>query len=215
MSDSQFDRTRENMQEFDNAAQTCTQLRDALKELIKNASAGKTLPGRLLKQVMEVLKSDPVSDRGERQVAKGDLSLLKGFEFNTMSRLENIFFPVYSVTADRASGKLTLKVLPFIPVKKVTATKAATHVRIVTAVVELDLVNNSKVVTEAQSDYILLGKTEITIPDIENQFTPNTKQALLMVLCIEFYQDVNGKKYILKDEKHNPLNVIHAESAVA
>jgi hypothetical protein len=50
--------------------------------------------------------------------------------------------------------------------------------------------------------------------NLEVSITPDSKQAFLHVLGVEYFQEVNGKMYALKDATHTALCVIHAESAV-
>ena len=66
---------------------------------------------------MRILKTDPVSDRGQRMVAKGNVSLLRLFEFNSRNRITQSLYNKYVKRIDRASGKITVNIPGFIPKK--------------------------------------------------------------------------------------------------
>src|SRR6516162_6127520 len=90
-SDPNFNRTRENNAEFGNACTSGKTLRHSLNAVLKNARDGRMV-SRLSKTMMQVIKSDTVSPRGQRNVAAGDLQLLKGFEFNGGAVFNSTFY---------------------------------------------------------------------------------------------------------------------------
>lgn len=213
--DASLERTRENVAEFTDAMSAAKLIRHAFRVFIKVAVGGRTLVGRMQKALLLVLKSDTVSDRGARLVTKGDLGLLKKFEFNDKAFLANILFAKYSATVDRSTGKLTVQFPAFIPSVSITAPVSTTHFRLVTAAAELNLEGKDFTASEFKSEYLPFNKTETVPVNLEVSITPNSRQAFLQVLGVEFYQEVNGKMYLLKSDAHNALSVIHAESAVA
>ena len=213
--DPSFERTRENVAEFTVAGKTARLIRDTFRSLVKSAAAGNILVPRMQAELMKVLKSDSTSDRGARLVSKGDFSMLKGFEFNDKASLDAVFYAKFSSSADRATGKLSIQFPKFFPSRELAAPAAATHFKITASAAELDLEKEEYAVHEVSSETLRLQNAETTIPNLENQITANSKKALLWLLCVEFYQEVNGKMYLLKNHARNPLKVIHAESAVA
>ena len=103
--DPAFQRTRENGNEFGEAGRQGKFLRIAFRNVLDKA-ADKRLTSRLTAKLMEIVKSDGVNGRGERKVASGDLSLLKGFEFNNRSNLSSTLFAPMLATVDRATGSV-------------------------------------------------------------------------------------------------------------
>src|SRR6218665_3698710 len=86
LTDPAYIRTRENLTEFTEAAKAAKWIRLALrKQLVQGAD--KRIISRLVKAVMRVVHSDPTSVRGKRNVTKGKVELLQGFEFNENGKL--------------------------------------------------------------------------------------------------------------------------------
>jgi len=77
--DPAFQRTRENGQEFGRAGAARRLLRTSIRHYLQKA-ANSRMVSRLTRDMVRIIKSDPVNDRGERTVLNGDLTLLKGFE---------------------------------------------------------------------------------------------------------------------------------------
>ena len=89
--DPRFVRTRENMNEFGHAGQTGKALRDGFRLLLDRASDSR-VTSRLVARLMDVLKTDSTNVRGERKVFNGNLSLLRGFEFNDQGQFSGTLF---------------------------------------------------------------------------------------------------------------------------
>lgn len=207
--DPSFERTRENMAELTEASKASRLIRHCFRSLILRTSSGNKLVPRMQKELMKVLKTDLTNNRGARQVSKEDLSMLKGFEFSSKSSLNAVLFSRFTQTVERIAGKLSIKFPAFIPSTQLSSPITATRFRIVTAVAEDGIVH------EARTQIFALQHDEITIPGLENQITVNTRKAILWVLCLEFYQEKNGKMYLLKDGFLSHLKMIHAESGIA
>ncbi|MBO9635948.1 MAG: hypothetical protein J7578_22790, partial [Chitinophagaceae bacterium] len=76
-------RVKENNTEFRKAMKAGQLIRYASRHLIAKAS----LPSlskinRMQSVLMRIIKTDGISDRGSREVSKGDLSLFRGFDIN-------------------------------------------------------------------------------------------------------------------------------------
>ena len=213
--DPDFARMRENVKEFNNSMSAGKLIRNAFRGLIKaTATNGNTLTTRMQQLLMQVLQSDAASDRGERLVSKGDLSMGKKFDFNDKAFLEVVLYALYSSTADRVSGRLAVQFPEFIPATSLTAPKGTSHFRIVTAAAEFDFDKGEYLFKETKSAIIPYNNVMLEPLNLEVSITPDSKLAFLHVLGVEYYQEVNGKMYALKDASHTALSVIHAESAV-
>lgn len=216
LNDPSYARTRENIREFQEAMQAGKLIRDAFRGMVNHTgSASRSFVMKMHQGLILVLKSDSESDRGSRQISKGNLGLLTKFEFNNKASISSVLFTRYQYSADRSSGKLSLQFPAFVPTNSLSAPKATTHFRIVTAAAELDFENNNYLVNQTRTDQIPFDNAETSPFGLELTITPNSKQAFMHVFTIEFYQEVNGKMYILKDDTHNCLSVLLAESAVA
>ena len=102
-SDPKFARTRENMAEFGRAGAGGKLIRQAINPLLKDAKDTRAV-SRLLKVMSQVIKSDRVNKRGQRTVADGDMTLLKGFEFNANAVLSTTLYVAPATVVDRATG---------------------------------------------------------------------------------------------------------------
>ncbi|MBO9632437.1 MAG: hypothetical protein J7578_04920, partial [Chitinophagaceae bacterium] len=122
--------------------------------------------------------------------------------------------PFYS-TSDRDTGKLSVQFPEFVPSTSLVGPPGATHFRIITSAAELDFEKNKYMLNESRTPSLLYDDAESAGFTLDISITPNTKQAFIHLLGVEFYQEVNGKMYLLHDSSFVPLGVIHAESAVA
>lgn len=205
--DPAFQRTRENGAEFGRAGKASKYLRTALRSLLQNVSDSRMI-ARLVKEMMKVIKADETNPRGFRNVIDGEAELLKGFEFNVNSKLGTTLFAAFTGTVNRISGELTINIPSFIPVNMITAPSGATHYKIVSAGAEIDF---------EQGNYTADVKTTVTLPwdsaataviNLVNNVAVNSTKPLFLVLGIEFYQQVNGAMYSLKNGAFNALALV-------
>lgn len=202
-----FERTRENNAEFGRAANAVKLLRIAIKSILKGARDS-SVTARLVKEMVKVVKADATSDRGLRNVTDGEIELLEGFEFNSNAHLGTIISAAYTMSVDRVTGKLEINVPTLIPNADIIIPEGTTHFAIVSSGVEIDFENG--VYTAASSDSGILpwdgndaGPVKLT-----NQVTANSTHPLMLLLGIQFYQQVNGGNYSLKNAGFNPLTMV-------
>jgi hypothetical protein len=208
--DPAFARTRENGAEFGRAGQAGKVLRTALRSLLLNTADSRML-SRLTREMMKVIQADAINDRGLRNVIDGEAELLEGFEFNASSKLGTSLFAPYTATIDRVSGELAIAVPSFIPVNMVAAPSGATHFKLVSAGVEIDFENKVYVVAFGGSGSLPLNSIATAALNISHQVTANSTKPLFLVLGIEFYQEVNGSQYSLKNGAFNALCLVKVE----
>jgi hypothetical protein len=194
--DPKFRRTRENAAEFGKGAKAAKLLRGALKQLLKNAVDKKTSI-RLSAEMRRILKTDPVNKRGARKVVKGDLALLKGYDFNAFSKLSSVLYASFAATIARSTGTLSVHVPPFVPEHLMTAPEGSTHFRIVSAGVEIDFENEKAEKATSQSNIFPINETPTADMTLENTLKPNSTMPLFLALGLQFYQEVNGEMYPL------------------
>tara|TARA_A100000171_G_C2139555_1_gene153643 strand:- start:2645 stop:3409 length:765 start_codon:yes stop_codon:yes gene_type:complete len=211
--DPAFQRTRENGSEFGRAGKAGKTLRTALRLLIQNASDGK-VASRLTKEMMRVLKTDATSNRGERTVSGGEQALLKGFDFNVTGKLAATLYAQYEVDLDRAAGTSSISFDDFIPANTIAFPGGATHMKLVAGLAEVDFINEAFLFERAESGMIVLGQNPVQGLSLDAAFTADSALDLFLVLGIEFYQDVNGNMYPLKNGSYNPLAIVANEKFV-
>jgi hypothetical protein len=208
--DPKFQRTRENGSEFGNAGKAGKVLRNALRALLQNASDNRMV-SRLTQKMVEVIQADVTSVRGQRNVIDGEAELLEGFDFNGNAKLSNTWYAPFTPNIDRVAGTLQINVPSYIPTTMVAAPSGTTHYKIVSAGAEVDFENETFVVDSKQSAVLAWDGTATAVLNLSNAVTANSTHPLFLVLGIEFFQDVNGVKYPLKNGAYNALTIVKVD----
>lgn len=209
--DEAYVRTRENGLEFGRAGKGGKLLRDALKSLFVNI-ADKSLTPRLTTELLKVVKSDPVHDRGERIIAAGDLSKLIGFEFNANSALAKALVVPFTAIINRAAATGTFAIPSFIPKNLIDAPKGATHYRYLMGIVSVNFETGTESKTFETTSVIPLLATEAAdVNEVLALPGGPTEDPILLVLGIEFLQVINGKAYPLKNSSNNAMAIVDAD----
>jgi len=211
--DPAFQRTRENGSEFGRAGKAGKVLRTALRALLLNSADGRMV-SRLTQQMVKVVQADMVSERGLRNVIDGEVDLLVGFEFNIRGKLGTSLFAPFVGTIDRVAGKIKVALASFVPVNMIAAPGGTTHFKIISAGAEIDFEAETFVETHTESAILPWDSTATAAINHINSVTPASTKPLFLALGIEFYQEVNGQMYPLKNGAFNPLSVVKVDSGV-
>ena len=206
-SDPAFQRTRENGSEFGRAGKAGKILRTSLRALLINSADGRMV-SRLTQKMVKVIQADTVSVRGLRNVIDGEAELLQGFEFNIRGKLGTSLFAPFVGTIDRVAGTITVDIAPFIPANMIAAPTGTTHFKIISAGSEVDF--EAETFVEAHSETAILpwDNVETVAISQENAVTAASTKPLFLALGVEFYQEVNGQMYPLKNGAFNPLALV-------
>ncbi len=163
---------------------------------------------RLTKDLVAIVKTDTTNERGLRTIQDGNLSLLERFEFNLNGKLGATLFAVFTNAFDRVSGDATLNIAAFSPTSRIAAPAGTTHFKVVMGAAELDFENESSTF-ENDATAILPYAAADTVPiALTSTITANSTLPVVQVLGIEFYQEVNGQMYALKNGAYNALAAI-------
>ena len=206
-SDPAFIRTRENGSEFGRAGSAGKVLRTALRGLLQKASDSR-VSSRLTAEMVRVIKADETSDRGLRNVLDGEVEMLQGFEFNASGLLTGTLFAPYEVTIDRASGAHEVSLSAFIPGSAVAAPSGTTHCKIIAAAASIDFENNAWDVKQAETAFMVLGPQNQVAQTLALALPAASTHPIVVVLGIEFVQQVNSKMYDLKNGSYNALAIV-------
>ncbi len=206
-SDPAFDRTRENNAEFSRAGKAGKLLRTAIRSLLQNAK-DRRVTSRLLKEMMKVIKADATSDRGKRNVVDGEAELLQGFDFNINAILSTTLYARYNPSINRVTGLLDVSIPAFIPANELVVPEGATHYNIVSAGAEIDFENETYTEATSQTGIQPINATGTAAVTLSNQVTAASTHPLFLLLGIQFFQQVNGKNYPLKNGAFNALNLV-------
>jgi hypothetical protein len=205
--DPAFQRTRENGSEFGRAGKGGKVLRNAIRVLLQNAK-DKRVVSRLTKDLVAITKTDTTNERGLRTLQDGDLSQLEGFEFNLNGKLGATLFATFTKAFDRVSGGATLDLAAFSPTIRIAAPSGTTHFKVVMGASELDFVNETSTFENDETAILPYSAANTAAIALSATITANSALPVVQVLGIEFYQEVNGQMYALKNGAYNALSVV-------
>ncbi|NDP27274.1 MAG: hypothetical protein GZ087_07605 [Flavobacterium sp.] len=211
--DPAFQRTRENGSEFGRAGKAGKILRMALRAVLLH-SADSRMVSRLTQQMLKVIRADATSVRGLRNVIDGEAELLAGFEFNINGKLGTSLFIPYVGTIDRVSGTISVAIDPFVPMHMIAAPSGSTHFKIISAGTEIDFETGTFAETHTETNILPWDATETLAILLENEVPPNSTKPLFLALGVEYYQEVNGEMYPLKNGAFNPLALVKVDGGV-
>lgn len=212
-SDPAFQRTRENGSEFGRAGKAGKLLRTALRPLLINSADGRMV-SRLTQAMVKVIQADLVSDRGLRNVIDGEAELLFGFEFNIRGKLGTSLYAPFVATIDRVTGEITVDIASFIPSNMIAAPSGTTHFKIISGGAEVDFEAETYVVATSETAILPWDATPTAVINQVNAVTAASTKPLFLALGVEFYQQINGTMYPLKNGAFNPLSVAKVDSGV-
>lgn len=90
----------------------------------------------------------------------------------------------------------------------VAAPGGTTHFKVVSAGAEVDFENESFIMETQASAILPWDATATAVLNLSNAVTANSTHPLFLALGIEFYQEVNGQMYPLKNGAFNPLSLV-------
>ena len=162
--------------------------------------------------MMAVVKADATSTRGKRNVLDGEMTLLKGFDFNISGKLSTTLFAMYKSSIDRATGVAKVDFAEFSPIDDVAIPQGATHMKFISGagVINFETGVFSSVKTESAEIDLLLGQVAAPI-SLSNAIPADSTDPVFLLLGIEFYQKVNGVNYPLKNGAFNSLAIVEVK----
>jgi hypothetical protein len=204
--DPAFERTRENNAEFGESATAGKLLRDAVRPQALNASDGR-VTARMTQVMSKIKNLDTTSDRGSRKVSIGladpsAVALIKGFEFNKLAKLSSILYSTFAV--DNATGVISFTNLN--PIQDIVVPSGATHVTFSGGFAGMDFaIGDRELFKSNQENFAIDGTlqtfdlTPLGVPTMTNK---------IILLKMEFYQEINGTQYPLKNGAYNALQIV-------
>ena len=208
--DPAFQRTRENGAEFGRAGTAGKVLRNALRAVLQNSKDSRMV-SRLTTEMVKVIQEDATNPRGQRNVIDGEAEFLEGFEFNKNGKLGTTLFAPFTSVIDRVTGVLTVNVPAFVPFNMVAAPGGATHFKIVSSGAEIDFENEVFVVDTKVTGILPWDANPTAVINLDNAVTAASTHPLFLALGIEFYQEVNGQMYPLKNGAFNALSLVKVD----
>ncbi|MCH8535431.1 MAG: hypothetical protein LAT51_10215 [Flavobacteriaceae bacterium] len=205
--DPAFQRTRENGAEFGTAGSGAKLIRNANRILIQSAKDRNT-SARLTREVLRVVKTDQSNERGQRQIVDGNMELLQGFEFNRKGRLGSTFFGQFNPSFDRATGEAQITVEPFQASNSIAGPSGTTHYKIVGGLSLVDFANESFESDTDESGILPWDASSVPSTSLTMEVSGGSSSPAILVFGIQFYQEVNGQMYDLRNGAFNALQVV-------
>lgn len=207
LNDPNFARTRENGQEFGEAARDGKLLRDAIRPNLVTAQ-DKRVTSRLTQLFVKILKLDSTSARGARTVGNAitlpsAMTMLKGFNFNINAILDAVLFKPH--TLNTTTGVITINNL--IPINDLAAPQGATHFTVKGAWAKVDFAGKVYDLQPTNSVNLPINGTSTNVT-LTPAAVPSGTGTDVYLLQIEFFQLVNTVQYSLKNGAFNALSII-------
>tara|TARA_R110000850_G_scaffold25922_2_gene74695 strand:- start:840 stop:1595 length:756 start_codon:yes stop_codon:yes gene_type:complete len=210
MNDPAFKRTRENGQEFGTAGKGGQLIRKSQRLLLRQISDNR-VTGRLVQQLMRVIKSDSINERGLRTVQDGDMSQLLGFEFNQKGKLTTVFFTGFSPTFDRPTGAYDVDIAEFVPNEAIDAPRGTTHIQLSAGVSTLDFGARKFEEGHTLSPIIPYDNQTQAAFTLSSTVPAASTLPVIGVVGVSFFQEVNGQMYPLRNGVFNALSIVTVE----
>jgi hypothetical protein len=166
---------------------------------------------RLTTEMLKAIQEDATNPRGQRNVIDGEAELLEGFDFNINGKLGATLYAPFTSVIDRVAGTLTTNLPAFVPINMIAAPGGTTHYKIISAGAEVDFENEVFVADVKDSGILPWDAVATAVINLINAVTANSVHPLFLALGIEFYQEVNGVKYPLKNGAFNALSLVKVD----
>lgn len=205
--DPAFQRTRENGVEFGHNAKMGKLLRNSASSLLLLAKDSR-VSSRLSQSMSQIKNLDLVSDRGQRQVSIGlqtaeGKKVLKGFDFNNKAPINSVFKG--ELDLDPLTGTAVLT--DFNPTFHLAIPFGATHVSFSTAMAVVDFELGIYKTRYSNKENFAVTAPMATYTLTPSEIPPGTGTSVYFFL-IEFFQEMNGTQYPLKNNSYNVLTVL-------
>ncbi|MFC4874808.1 hypothetical protein [Negadavirga shengliensis] len=207
MTDPRFARTRENIAEFRTNATSVKLLKDTIRPAIVKIGDSK-LHQRLVRQLMTVLRTDPVNIRGERQVAEGNWALLQGLEMNSNASLSDSLKTGLSIADSTEDWEVSIP--GFLPADYLAIPEGTTHFRVFAAGASLDFSTGDRAFLMDTTPSLPINQATLSLSLAVSKATLSHTHRVFLA-GIEFMQNVNGQDYPLNNGAHNAASILKTE----
>ena len=137
--------------------------------------------------------------------------MLEGFELNRDAILSQRFSVPISSTIDRATGAISLDIPSFVPMDSVNAPGGATHFKIVSAGALLDFDAQTYLSDLKESAPMVLNSTATAALTIGHAVTGGTTKPMMLVMGLQFLQQINGVLYPLRNSAYGALAIVKCQ----
>jgi len=209
--DPRFKRTRENWAEFGRAGKAAKLIRNTFAPQSKHLS-DRLNYSRLVKNTMQVVKSDAVNQRGQRQIIDGEFKNLIGFEFNNRQNLESTFKAPFEITIDRAGGTADINIPELFPDTSIAYMQGATHFKLVAAAAEIDWVEEKSIPDFIETVEVPADQPSVPAQILSLTLPVGSTKTIVITMGVWFYQEVNGQFYLLSNGAVNAMAIVGVDN---
>ena len=132
---------------------------------------------------------------------------LYGFEFNQNGKLGSTLFTPFTNSLDRSTGEMSLNLSAYQANIRIVAPGGTTHYRIHYGGAELDFVEKVFTFGMDQGAILPYDSASQAAQTLSVALTADSILPVIGVLGVEFFQEVNGEMYPLKNGTYNALAV--------
>src|SRR5690606_19287669 len=154
--------------EFGRGSKACALLKSAFAPLLLKAFSI-DLHNRLSEKLRNIIRTGPISLKGDRVLFDGDLGLLRGFELNSKVRLSNLC--TIPINTSVGTQQAEVAIPPFHWQDYIKAPKKAKSIKIGMCCVFVDFNTNEYTAVKAEylqiarNETFLGGRFKIAVPD--------------------------------------------------
>jgi hypothetical protein len=199
--------------QFGSNASVAKRLRDALPSTFLSGK-NKDSVWRLTQMIAEVIKLDETSARGERNVLDGELSIMEGYEVNAMSAMTTVFSDLISGEIVRTSGVCTATIPAHVPSIKVSAPAGTTHYQFTAEAAALNFETGETDNGKKVGAFHVWNGLEVAAESLSINLSDNNTDPIFLTVAVDFYQEMNGRKYLLENKMFNTAQILKVDTGV-
>lgn len=162
---------------------------------------------RLTQKVRELIGMDDTSGRGDRVVDKANIAGLLGFNFNLGAGIGQSLFFQYGVAA--AGADVTMNIPALNPATDIAAPQGATHFELLygASALNFEAGTYTQGVVATPLGILALNSPALVNKTVVTSFPVAPAANEVVVVGINFYQQLNGQMYPLNNNASNPLAI--------
>lgn len=211
-------RTRENAYDHGRASSTGSLVRKCLHKMIKTHKlADRILSGRFHGISNRILRTDPTGNRGVRQLSRGNVGLLKEFEFfkDPAHAFQAVFDAPVSCSICAGTGRVQLTIPSFDPVKRLRVPGGATHFTVLLNCAAVNFDKRQYEYRDDETGLYTLHEPATTPIKLTHDMPMDAGYFLIATMGIAFYKaTANGRMELVEGGVMKILEVQRAEPAL-
>ena len=173
---------------FSCAATAGKLIRTSLGRLLKD-NRDHTVTNRLMKRLMQVVTQTPGNSHKEK-LHRADLTILKGFQFNSRSPSFDALPAMIAFKFDRDKGKYQVDISSFNPMYDLNAPKSANHFQFVAAAIEFDFVKGTYQGEVWESAKVSCSEIATAPIELIMDVSPKSELPVFLVVGMKFYREM-------------------------